>query len=97
MDMLEQLYCFRGGPSVIFSVALFPGLDRGNLSVLVTRHDGDRPITLRTTDPLLSRIHISELTFETRVRGIFDICYLRSMFRSKISIAVDLYFVFRVG
>ena len=26
MDMLEQFYCFRGGPSVIFSVTLFPGL-----------------------------------------------------------------------
>ena len=44
--MLEQFYCFRGGPLVILSVALLPGLDRGNLPVPVTRHGG--------TDLLLS-------------------------------------------
>ena len=41
-------------PSAIFSVTLFPGRNRGNLSVPVTRHGGDRHIALRTTDPLLS-------------------------------------------
>ena len=35
MDMLEQLHCFRGGPSVIFSVTLFPGLVRLRFSLLI--------------------------------------------------------------